>query len=268
MGRLLGYMANRADRLAAALHHEKQALGTSESGAPSSWGIGFYHAGEVLHKKRRIVEGTPFDWSNIAKDVRSDCVVVNLRHATVGDFRMENAHPFRLRSWLFAHSGTIDGFERIRPRIAEQLPDFLQRSIRGTTDSEHFFHLALSFLHDEGQLDNPDAAPQTVLGAIRAAVRTVDRMAREVDAQAPTLNCILTNGRTMYALRKGSPLMVAEREGVALEDEVTPERSPHGSFRYVAVVSENIPVPVGYREVPEASICVVDRMLNVSIEDL
>ena len=52
MGRLIGYMANRVDRLPEALAEEKLAIGETPSHAADAWGIGFYQGGEVLHKKR------------------------------------------------------------------------------------------------------------------------------------------------------------------------------------------------------------------------
>ena len=75
------------------------------------------------------------------EEVRSDILVAQARHATVGALRTDNTHPFRYRQWMFANTGTIDGFSELRPRLMETLPKFLQRSVRGDTDSEVLFHL-------------------------------------------------------------------------------------------------------------------------------
>ena len=45
MGRLIGYMANRADRLPEALAEEKLAVGEVPAEAADAWGIGFYQGG-------------------------------------------------------------------------------------------------------------------------------------------------------------------------------------------------------------------------------
>ncbi len=262
MGRLIGYMANRADRLRDALHQEREVIAPPATLEPAGWGIGFYQGGEVLHKKRPLLDGHDIDWSEVAANVRSDCAVVHIRQATVGDFRAENTHPFRMRSWLFAHNGTIERFAAQRERLLESMPDFLRRNIRGDTDSEHLFHAILSFLHDAGQLDNPDVDERPVVHAIRSAVKLVDRLSAEVGAPPGTLNLILTNGRRMYALRRGAPMVWVERQG--LHDPLE-ERHGNVELRYLLVVSNGAAVPPGYRPVDDASLLVIDRNLDVSV---
>ncbi len=267
MGRLIGYMANRADRLRDALHQEREAIAVAPSYPLAGWGIGFYQGGEVLHKKRPLPEGEAIDWEQVANGVRSDCVIIHMRHATVGDFRSENTHPFRMRSWLFAHNGTIDRFAALKERLLETMPDFIRRNVRGETDSEHFFHVVLSFLHDAGQLDQPDVADKAVLNALRSAVRLVDRLAKEVGAGAPTLNLVLSNGRRMYALRRGSPMMLTERQGLHDPADEADESGPTQT-RYVLVVSDGARTPAGYRPIEEDTVCVIDRGLHVSMHAL
>lgn len=264
MGRLLGYMANRADRLRDALHQEREVIALAPSSQPTGWGIGFYQGGEVLHKKRPHLDPSKVDWDTVANGVRSDCVVIHVRDATVGDFRAENTHPFRMRSWLFAHNGTIARFEAIKPRMLESMPDFLRRNIRGDTDSEHFFHVVLSFLHDAGQLDSPDVDGRQVLGALRSAVRLVDRLSAEVGATAGTLNVVLTNGRRMYAMRRGAPMYYVERQGL---QDAEPSRDKV-ELKYVLVLSNGTEVPREYRPIEEGSVVIVDRSLDVTSHSL
>jgi predicted glutamine amidotransferase len=267
MGRLIGYMANRADRLRDALHQEREVIAVPPSHPPAGWGIGFYQGGEVLHKKRPLLEGERIDWEQVANGVRSDCVIVHMRHATVGDFRSENTHPFRMRSWIFAHHGTIDRFSAVRERLLESMPDFIRRNIRGETDSEHFFHAVLSFLHDAGQLDAPDVAGKAVLNALRSAVRLVDRLGQEVGASPATLNLLLSNGRRMFALRRGSPMMLTERQGIHDPAQETDDTGPTQT-RYVLVVSDGPAVPAGYSPIEEGSVCIIDRTLQVTTHPL
>ncbi|HJL14336.1 MAG TPA: class II glutamine amidotransferase [Sandaracinaceae bacterium LLY-WYZ-13_1] len=265
MGRLLGYMANRTDRLGDVLDAEHDAIAPPPDFRPDAWGIGFYQGGEVLHKKRPKLEEAPIDWETVARGVRSDCVVLHFRHATVGDFRADNTHPFRMRQWTFAHNGTVEGFNAIRARLLESMPDFLRRNIRGSTDSEHVFGVLLSFLHDAGQLDAMDTDDKTVLGALRSTVALVDRHCAEVGAPPSTLNLILTNGRSMYALRRDAPLFYAERSGLPGDGPTT---KGAGAFRYVLVFSDGEATPPGYEAVEEGSILVVDRNLSVSTHSL
>lgn len=238
MGRLVGYMANRADRLADALYQERALFPPRVPVGPTGWGVGFYQGGEVLHKKRPRVEGKPLDWSRLVEGVRSDCVVLHLRQPTVGDFRSENTHPFRFKSWLFAHMGTIGHFEALRPQLVDSLPDFLQRSVRGATDSEMLFHLVLAFLHDAGSLDAPDLAESTAISALRSAVQLVDRMTAEVGAPEAGLSCVLTNGRYMFAISRGGSMRLVRRDGLhELRPGISePPGGPASSLRYVMLV--------------------------------
>lgn len=264
MGRLIGYMANRTDRLADALAEEKVAVGPASAIDADAWGIGFYQGGEVLHKKRPRSdrERETLAWPDIAGNVRSDCAVIHFRTATVGDYRSENTHPFRLRQWIFAHNGTVQGFDAVRDAMLEPMPDFLRRNIRGTTDSEHVFHALLSFLHDGGQLDNPDIEPKVVLGAIRSTIALVDRLVSEIGAPPATLGFVLTNGRQMYAVRRGGPMHWVERELVG------EARSPASTLRYVMIASNGPEAPPDWRAMRDGQALVVGRDLSVSTVDL
>ncbi|MGF1467029.1 MAG: class II glutamine amidotransferase [Sandaracinaceae bacterium] len=266
MGRLIGYMANRADRLGQVLDEEEPAIAPPSHFSPDAWGIGFYQGGEVLFKKRPTTSDGPIDWKAVARGVGSDCVVVHLREATVGDFHADNTHPFRMGQWLFAHNGTVEGFAAIRSRLVESLPDFLRRNIRGSTDSEHVFHVLLSFLHDEGILDHADADPKTVFGAIRSTVALLDRHAAEVAAPLPTLNMVLTNGRYLYALRRDLPIYYVQRTGLPSEGRIHKEGA--GALRYVLLFSDGEVGPVGYDELPPRSVLTVDRDLGVQVTPL
>jgi len=253
-----------------ALYQERAVLRQETAPANASgWGIGFYHGDEVLHKKRPTRVGERVDWQNIAGDVRADCAVLHLRQPTVGDFRAENAHPFRMRSWLFAHQGTIGRFDAMRENLAEMIPDFLRRNIRGQTDSEYLFHTVLTLLHDAGQLDHPDVNEAHALPAISAAVTLVERLAAEVGSTGNSLSFILTNGRTMYALRHGAPMMYVERQGLHdPPDDYTPAPAGSTQLRYVMVVNGVDQSPVGYKTVPERNVALIDRGLGVTVHPL
>ncbi|MGD8318672.1 MAG: class II glutamine amidotransferase [Myxococcales bacterium] len=271
MSRLIGYVANRADRMRDAFHQERAVLhlDTATSTDASGWGVGFYHGDEVLHKKRPTGAAERIDWQQIAGDVRSDCAVLHLRQPTVGDFRAENAHPFRMRSWLFAHQGTIGRFDEIRDNLGEMMPDFIRRNIRGQTDSEYLFHTLLALLHDAGQLDNPDVQEAQALTAISAAVTLVERLGAEVGSTESSLSFILTNGRSMYALSHGAPMMYVERHGLHdPPEDYTPPPTGSTPLRYVLLVSGIEEVPSDYQHVQERHVAIIDRGLNVTVHAL
>ena len=256
MARLIAYVSNRTDRLLEALREERSAVGEIPSDRADAWGIGFYRSGEVLHKKRPHRGGDTVSWEDIAGNVKTDCAVVHLRQATVGDYRAENTHPFRLRQWLFAHHGTVHGFEAIREALSETLPDFLRRNVRGTTDSELVFHTFLSFLHDRGVLDAPDVDAKTLTSAIRSTLALVDRLVAEIGAPEAELDMVVSNGRTTAIVARGAPMHYVER---SLQTEA---RGPSGpGFRYVMAIA-NEKAPPDYKLIPRGSALLVERDLS------
>jgi predicted glutamine amidotransferase len=267
MGRLIGYMANRADRLPEALVEEKLAVGEAPTEAADAWGIGFYQGGEVLHKKRPHRGGDRVQWSDIAGNVRTDDAIIHLRTATVGDYRAENTHPFRMRQWLFAHVGTVAGFDAMHSSLLDPMPDFLRRNVRGTTDSEVVFHSLLSFLDDAGKLDDVDAEPKTLLTAARSTLSLVDRLAQELGAPEPTLSFVLTNGRQMLAVRRGLPMSFVERDIPG--DARTHGRGPASALRYVMVVAgEELVTAPEHRAMDQGQALVIDRELHATLHKL
>ena len=81
-----------------------------------------------------------------------------------------------------------------------------------------------------------------------------------------TLNCVLTNGRLMLALRRGARMAWVQREGVLRQQRssVAPYEEEPWAARYVLVVSDGAePLPRGYEEVGDGGILVVRRDLSV-----
>src|SRR5688572_19839811 len=133
MSRLFGFVCNDADRTRCALHLVAPVLAVSGEARRDGYGIAFYQNGEVLLKKRPLVEGV-VDFYELAKELRTDALIGHVREATMGNLKMENTHPFRFRSWVFAHSGTVTRFPEVKEAILASTPDFLRRNIRGDTD--------------------------------------------------------------------------------------------------------------------------------------
>ena len=171
MARLVGIIANRPDltnRLAA--HQRETLCSHNHDEEPWGWGVGFFQSGEILLKRRPLDERVDLTLEEMISDVRSDIMLAHIRHATVGALCTDNTHPFRYRQWMFADTGTVDGFGELRGRLYETLPQFLQRNLRGDTDSELLFHVFLSFLHDAGKLDQHIVAPRDVFPALKSSL--------------------------------------------------------------------------------------------------
>src|SRR5688500_10074446 len=168
MARMFGFIGNRADLGALVLASSAEVLRVRRApDQPLGWGIGFYQAGEVLLRRRPLDDREEIDLAEAASDVRADVLLGHVRLASVGALRTENTHPFRYRSWLWAQTGTILGFERLRERLIQAQPEFLRRNVRGETDSELFFYLFLSFLHAAGHRDDAHASFEAIYPARR-----------------------------------------------------------------------------------------------------
>ncbi|MGC4092068.1 MAG: class II glutamine amidotransferase [Polyangiaceae bacterium] len=167
-----------------------------------------------------------------AEDIRTDVLIGHVRRASVGALRTENTHPFRYRSWVFAQTGTIGGFENLRERLLASQPEFLRRNVRGETDSECFFYLFLSFLHDAGHLDEGHVAMNHVAAALRASISLVDRLSAEEGFGPNGGNILVTNGESMLAVHRNGTLGYRllrgkfDVEGLLGEDGIRRARIP------------------------------------------
>src|SRR5580692_11878096 len=194
MARLFGVIGNRPDLTARVMAFEGDALRARSNGGPLGWGLGFYQGGEVLMRRRPIDEREQLEVGGLANDVRADLLIGHVRHATVGALRTENTHPFRYRKWLFAQTGTVPEFERVRERLVGSVPEFLRGGIRGETDAEVVFHVFLSFLHDAGLLNDPAVEVSLVREALRSSLAVVDGITAEVGTAPGKLNLMVSNG--------------------------------------------------------------------------
>ena len=237
MSRLVAMVCNDPDRLRCALHPVQEALRASpDPAAPrgfDAWGIGLYQGGEVLLKRKPQPTMGPVDFFAIAADLRTDTFIAHARTATVGDNRNENTHPFRYRSWLFAHHGTLPGFgggdparpspeqEALTATLLADVPDFLRRNMRGQTDSELLFHLFLTRLHETGHLDVTDVRLPDAQAALQRTIARLDETLKTAladtapDARRAFGALVLANGRFLMAAGRGAPMYMSRTDGIA-----------------------------------------------------
>jgi glutamine amidotransferase len=270
MARLLGFIANRPDLCNRFAEYEAEALRARRSSDEGEWGwgVGFFQSGEILLKRRPIDDRRQLTVADMISDVRSDVLVAHIRHATVGSLRTDNTHPFRYRQWMFADTGTVDGFGVVRTRLFDTLPRFLRRSLRGDTDSELLFHLYLSFLHDAGKLDHPVVAPQDVLPALKSSLALLDRIGREAGMNASRLNILVATPDYLVAVHRGARMgyrvLKGREDFEPLFGEEGPSklRMPDLEPCRLAVVASDFDddaLPADWREVPDKAMIAFTR---------
>lgn len=135
-------------------------------------------------------------WSNenineLCGHIRSRLFMAHIRAASTGAIQRTNAHPFKFGTWLFQHNGYIGHFETIRRDLQFALAPALYAQLRGTTDSETFFLLALTY----GLADDPAE------GLRRAIARVAEACARHEVPLELILSCALSDGKSLYTLR-------------------------------------------------------------------
>ncbi len=286
MARLFGLIGNRADLAGRVLGSEAEALRVrTRPGTQLGWGVGFYQGGEVL-MRRRPIDGDEVDVAKIATDVRADVLIGHVRSATVGTLRTENTHPFRSRQWLFAQTGTVSEFDAVRDRLVQSVPEFLRGGIRGETDSEIFFHVFLSFLHDAGRLNDIVVEPPVIIEALRSSLAVVDGMSAEVGGKASEVNILVTNGDTIVCLHRGRPMAYrlfsgkGDAEQIIGDDAQLRRKTPELSQMHFVLVASDFDnettsgsmraeaQPTRWKNVGDRSIVILARGTDPQIEAL
>lgn len=275
MTRMFGFVGNRADLGARVLQLHRDVLATScAPGEQVGWGVGFYQSGEVLLRRRPLDERTKIDLVEAAGEVRTDVLLAHVRRASVGTLRTENTHPFRYRGWLFASTGTIGGFDALRPRLLASLPEFLRRNVRGDTDSECAFHVFLSFLHDAGHLGDEAAAPARVRDALRASIALVDRMSAEEGHGENTGDVMVASSEHLVAVHRAGGMAYRvlsarhDLEELLGADTLRQSRIPNLESARFALIAAELGDVSGFVPVPARSFATLTRSEAPEVEAL
>jgi glutamine amidotransferase len=204
------------------LHSQLGAETTNGDG----FGVGWYGVGEepgVFHS----VEPAWNDRNlrDIAGHIVSPLVFAHIRASTGSPVQLTNCHPFRHGRWLWMHNGAIRGFTEVKRDLLFAVDPSLFLSIEGSTDSELFFYLALTF----GLEDDPPAA-------VEKAVGLIEQVGSEHGVEYPIQMTVATSdGTNLWAFRYSS-----ERESRSLfySTDVPTIRRLHPDLEFLGVVSD------------------------------
>jgi predicted glutamine amidotransferase len=264
MTRLFGCICNQPQRLDEALEGVRTILVAK---APvARWGLGYVHSGEVLLTLHPRQAGSEVDFYALLAGLNSDYVIgwAGQEDALRGD---ANTQPFRYRRWFFAQenqaAAATSKSAELMPQLLQHIPDYLRRNIRGRSPAELVFHLFLAMLHDAGTLDDPNLAPTHIRRALRDAVALVDSVAEKAGSAWEHGNIVLSNSRSMMAVRLGEPLLVRR-----LKQQKDPRR-PESQFKAVLVVSSpDLRGENGFEELPARSAVAISRDVTTDIVEL
>ena len=275
--KLFACMCNQPQRLSAALAPVRATLiATASSTAPiSRWGLGYIQGGDVLLVRTPKASNVAVDLAGPLSDVATDCAIAQAVRERGGFSGTDNTPPFRFRRWLYGQTSIdsvltasppveIDDFSR---RLLEHIPEYLRRNIRGRTPAELVFHVFLSMLHDEGNLDDPNLPTAATRRALAATLRLVSSELERIGRPDSVLGTVaMTNGRSMVVAHLDEPLRL-RRLTVATERGET-ERGAE-SFRGVLLVSGGDGDPrEGFEDIPARHSVLISRDLQVTFADL
>jgi glutamine amidotransferase len=287
--KLFACMCNQPQRLAAALAPVRATLVAQPP--VSRWGLGYIQGGDVLLVRTPKSSTTPVDLAGPLAEIATDCAIAQAVRDTAGggDGRgsyigTDNTPPFRYRRWLFAQSGVdlvvknasgaIVPAPEIGPRLLEHIPEYLRRNIKGRTPGELVFHLFLSMLHDEGNIDDPNLPTAATRRALAATLRLVGAELEKLEippAQHVLGNVALTNGRSMVVARMSDPLRLRRLTVANERGEPTAQAGSVDAFRGVLIVSGpegDAPNELGFEDVPQRHTVLVSRDLQITFADL
>ncbi len=136
-------------------------------------------------------------WSNqnlreLCKQIRSRIFFAHVRATTTGAVQRSNCHPFKYKNWLFQHNGDVSEFQKIRRDLQMDIAPELYAELKGTTDSETFFLLALTY----GMQQNPKEALLKMVERVEKALKD-----NKVHDGRLNLSCAISDGQKVYTLR-------------------------------------------------------------------
>jgi glutamine amidotransferase len=238
------------------IHQSRHSRFYADGYNPDGLGLGWYGS----QRLPGIYRNTSPAWADenlreICAHVESGLFLAHIRAATGAPVQQTNCHPFRYGRWLFVHNGFLDQYERMRRDLVLAIAPELFNNIRGTTDSELLFHLALSYGLDE--------APIEALERMAGYVEELG--ARHGIAEPLQMTLGLSDGERLYAVRYASgaePNTLFVSESVDAMRALYPEHERLQRLRSDAraIVSEPLSKLQGaWREVPASMALIVQR---------
>ena len=193
------------------------------------YGVAWYTGGQPA----RIAEARPIWYDDGLRStlqvIESGTVVAALRNGTQGiPVDRSGLLPLVHERWTFALNGFVPDFRRSHMRaLRDFLPDDLYGELRGASDSETLFLLAISELRSGADLHE-------------ALAITARRVKARVGSEEAQLNMLLSDGDVAAAVRSSTvaatnSLYVAERPTFAKGGTVLASEAPNADPAWTAV---------------------------------
>jgi glutamine amidotransferase len=200
---------------------------------------------------------------NLTSKISSHCFIGHVRASTVGNVNYANCHPFSYNQYLFAHNGTIQGFDAIKRPLIQMLPDELLKNVKGQTDTEYFFALMCKFLPKDSSLEGAK-------DAIIKTIQTVKSLQCENNVEVCSrLNLIFTDGNYLIATKYSSKI---DDKVLSLyyRENFCQGNNNNDEIYSITVSSEMLDDhgPENWREVPKNHMVWMDDTLKLHSEEI
>jgi predicted glutamine amidotransferase len=159
------------------------------------FGIGWYGVGETPGTFHSVEPAwNDRNLRDLARHIETPLLFAHIRASSGSPVQQTNCHPFRYGRWLWMHNGVISDFHEVKRDLVLAIDPGLYPSIEGSTDSEVFFHLALTL----GLEDDPPSA-------VEHAVGLIEQVGRAHGVEHPIqMTVATTDGKTVWAFRYSS----------------------------------------------------------------
>jgi predicted glutamine amidotransferase len=220
------------------------------------FGLGWYGVGEtpgVFHSIEPAWNDR--NLKDLARHLVSPLVFAHIRASTGGAIQQTNCHPFRHGRWLWMHNGFIAEFATVKRDLMLAVDPSLYADVEGSTDTEVFFHLALTL----GLEDDPPTA-------VERAVGFIEETGRAHGVEHPIqMTVATTDGSSLWAFRYSSE---GKSRSLFFSTAVATLREQYPDNPTLHLVSDEsrlvVSEPLGdlagaWNEVPESSYGVVQK---------
>jgi glutamine amidotransferase len=207
---------------------------------------GLYHSTEPAWSDRNLRE--------LAGHASAGRFFAHIRATTGTPVQQSNCHPFRHGRWLWMHNGAIADFAAVKRDLTLEVEPALFPLIEGSTDSELFFFLALTYGLEQ---DPPHA--------VARAVGFIEEVGRRHGVEHPIqMTVATTDGETTWAFRYSSE---GRSRSLFHNTDVRTLRLQHPDNPSLQQLSDDarlvVSEPLGslkgaWREVPESTCLVID----------
>ena len=230
-------------------------LGTHTTNG-DGFGVGWYADGD----EPALYKGINPAWNDqnlreLSRHISSGLMFAHIRASTGTPVQYTNCHPFRHGKWLWMHNGQIEGFTEVKRELMLAVDPDLFPAIRGSSDTETFFFLALSF----GLEQDPPAAVARAVGFIEQVC------GRNGIAHPVRMSVAVSDGRSAWAFRyasEGIPPSLYYSTKVATLREQLPDISIFQSLsdKSRLIVSEPLGELAGaWNELPASTFAIVKQ---------